>query len=101
MILLACVLEEVKEKGDTQFLNYLVSLIHFLPFSAPAVLALSHDHVYQKRGEEEGVANAASCPTISLALPLLEYEYWHKAKHLRMAHPDCPAVTQQQDHVAR
>lgn len=59
LILLACVLEEVKEKGDTQFLNYLVSLIHFLPFPATAVLVLSHYDVYKKWEEKKGVAKAA------------------------------------------
>lgn len=58
-------LEEVKEKGDTQFLNYFVSLTHFLPFSVTVVSDLSHHHVYQKWEEKEGVARAAICPTIS------------------------------------
>lgn len=65
MILLAYVLEEVKEKGDIQFLSYLVSLIYFFPFSATAVLKLSHYHVYQK-WEEKGVARADICPTKAL-----------------------------------
>lgn len=70
LILLACVLEEVKEKGDTQFLNYLVSLIHFLPFSATAVLVLSYYHVYKKWEDKEGVAKAPLSQNISCPLLL-------------------------------
>lgn len=33
-------------------MSYLVSLIHFLPFSATAVWYLSHYNVYQRMGKE-------------------------------------------------
>lgn len=72
MILIAYVLEKVQQKGDTQFLKYLVSLMRFLPFSATALLDVSPSHVYEKWEVTEGVAKAAICPTTPLVPFLYE-----------------------------
>lgn len=75
-------LEEVKEKGDTQFLNYLVSLIHFLSSSATAALDLFHSHVYEnmrrKRKGDRGYC--LFVPPYLLSPFSRRIQYRHKAK---------------------
>lgn len=71
MILLAHVLEEVKEKGDIQFLNYLVSLIHFLPSSALLLFYIFLIIMFIKKWEgKESVAEATIYLSPNVFCPL-------------------------------